>query len=320
MNGYIENDEIPVFLINGFLEAGKTSFIAYTMSEEYFHIEGPTILILCEEGEVAYDPRLLKREDTTVIAVENEDRLTKEYFEELQKEYRPERVIIEYNGMWKDPGELVFPDKWVMYQQLTIMDGSTLGTYLANMKALMGPMLKNSELCIVNRCDDIPEEKLLDYKRKLRPMLFKGSTVIMENRYGEIELEVLDEELPYDVSGDTVIISDEDYGVWFIDAKDYPARYLGKTVEFRAQILKPASLDKDEFVPVRMVMTCCEADMQPLGYIASYSGIDSFKDGDWVMVQAEFSLKEHREYEGEGPYLTVKKLTRTGEAKGPAGF
>ena len=59
MNGYIENDEIPVFLINGFLEAGKTSFIAYTMSEEYFQIEGPTIVLLCEEGEVAYDPWLL---------------------------------------------------------------------------------------------------------------------------------------------------------------------------------------------------------------------------------------------------------------------
>ena len=42
----IRNDEIPVFLINGFLEAGKTSFIAYTLGEDYFHIDGNTLLIV----------------------------------------------------------------------------------------------------------------------------------------------------------------------------------------------------------------------------------------------------------------------------------
>ena len=45
----IRNDEIPVFLINGFLESGKTSFIAYTLNEDYFHIGGNTLLIVCEE-------------------------------------------------------------------------------------------------------------------------------------------------------------------------------------------------------------------------------------------------------------------------------
>ena len=60
MADIIQNDEIPVFLINGFLDAGKTSFIAYTISEEYFHINGNTLLIVGEEGETGYDERLLK--------------------------------------------------------------------------------------------------------------------------------------------------------------------------------------------------------------------------------------------------------------------
>ena len=67
MNGMIDENEVPVFLINGFLESGKTSFIAYTLSEEYFHIEGGTLLIVCEDGEVEYDKKLLKREDVTIL-------------------------------------------------------------------------------------------------------------------------------------------------------------------------------------------------------------------------------------------------------------
>ena len=31
-----QGEGIPVFLINGFLESGKTSFIQYTMNQDYF--------------------------------------------------------------------------------------------------------------------------------------------------------------------------------------------------------------------------------------------------------------------------------------------
>lgn len=320
MNGIIEDNEIPVFIINGFLDSGKTSFIAYTLSEEYFHIEGDTLLLVCEDGEVKYDKRLLKREKVTRIDIASKEELSKEYFEQLNELYKPERILIEYNGMWGDPGELCFPEEWVVYQQLTVVDGTTIGVYLNNMKSLMGAMLRNSELCIVNRCDDKQNSELLEYKRKLRPMLISGSTVVMENKYGEVELETLDEELPFDVKADIIEIGNEDYGIWFIDAKDYPQRYCGKKVAFTAQIMKPKGLKKGEFVPVRIVMTCCEADMQPLGYIAYFKDIDAYKDGDWVKLVAEFRLENREEYRGEGPYLNILSMTLTGPVSGAAGF
>ena len=40
-----------VYIINGFLESGKTEFISYTLGQPYFHIKGKTLLILCEEGD-----------------------------------------------------------------------------------------------------------------------------------------------------------------------------------------------------------------------------------------------------------------------------
>ena len=53
----MNEDKMPLFLINGFLEAGKTQFIKFTMQQDYFQTEGKTLLIVCEEGEEEYDDR-----------------------------------------------------------------------------------------------------------------------------------------------------------------------------------------------------------------------------------------------------------------------
>ena len=316
----IRDDEIPVFLVNGFLEAGKTSFINYTINEEYFHIDGNTLLLVCEEGECEYPPKMLWNEKTFMVTVDDKEQLTTDFMAGELKKNRCERVIIEYNGMWGDPSELHFPANWVLYQQITLMDGSTLGSYLSNMKALMGPMLKDTELCIVNRCDDKSHEELLNFKRQLRPMMQQGSILVMENRYGEIELETLDEELPYDVKSKEIIIKPEHYGTWYLDARDYPKRYVGKTVDFTARIMRSPKMERDMFVPGRMAMTCCENDMAFLGYLARYADADKFKIGDWVHLRAKFGLEERTEYEGEGPVLEVLSIEPAKEIKEPAGF
>ena len=51
----------PVYMINRFLESGKTEFITYTLAQPYFRIKGTTLIILCEEGEVEYDSQLLAK-------------------------------------------------------------------------------------------------------------------------------------------------------------------------------------------------------------------------------------------------------------------
>ena len=45
----------PVYIINGFLESGKTEFICYTLDQPYFQIKGRTLLLVCEEGENEYE-------------------------------------------------------------------------------------------------------------------------------------------------------------------------------------------------------------------------------------------------------------------------
>ena len=90
----------PVYVINGFLESGKTEFISFTLSQPYFQIKGKTLLLLCEEGENEYDEALLKRSRTEVELLEEEADFNPEKLTELEKKHKPERIIIEYNGMW----------------------------------------------------------------------------------------------------------------------------------------------------------------------------------------------------------------------------
>ena len=89
---------IPVYLINGFLESGKTEFIKYTISQPYFQTRGTTLLILCEEGELEYEEALLKKTRTVMEVIEDEEDFTIEQLMELEKKHKPERIIIEFNG------------------------------------------------------------------------------------------------------------------------------------------------------------------------------------------------------------------------------
>lgn len=235
----MNEDRMPLFLVNGFLEAGKTEFLQFTMEQEYFQTEGKTLLIVCEEGEEEYEEELLASTNTTAVYVDELEKLTPEYLEELELLYNPERVLMEWNGMWNQD-DLRIPKDWMVYQQITIIDGSTFELYVNNMKPLLGAMVRGSELIIMNRCDGI--EDLDSYRRTLKAMNPKAE-LIFEDEEGEIE-EITEADLPYDMSAEVIEISPEAYGIWYIDTLDKPERYRGKTVEFVAMALKAPNFPK----------------------------------------------------------------------------
>ena len=84
----------PVYIINGFLESGKTEFICYTLEQPYFQIRGKTLLLVCEEGEIEYEEELLKKSRTNLVLIEREEDFNTSHLIELEKKYKPERIII----------------------------------------------------------------------------------------------------------------------------------------------------------------------------------------------------------------------------------
>ena len=81
----------PVYMINGFLESGKTEFICYTIEQPYFQIKGRTLLIVCEEGEGEYGEKLLQMSRTDMVLIEDEEDFNTSHLIELEKRYKPER-------------------------------------------------------------------------------------------------------------------------------------------------------------------------------------------------------------------------------------
>ena len=301
--------EKPVFVINGFLEAGKSRFIKFTMEQGYFYTKGKTLLIVCEEGEEEYGEDLLARTNTVALYCGEPDEVTPEKLARLEALHNPERIMIEWNGLWMQD-LLELPDEWFVNQMVTILDTSTLDLYLKNMKAYMGPMLKGSELVICNRADRIPQEVLANYHLQIRAMAQK-SEIIFEGEDGEIRGD-FSIELPYDIEKEELKIESQDFGIFYIDAMDRPEKYLGKTVEFTGQVLKPPSAPKDVIIPGRMVMTCCENDMQFLGMVCRYEGAGHYKNRDWIKVRAEFRFEDHALYGTRGPVLYAREVVRTG--------
>lgn len=300
-------ERIPLFLINGFLEAGKSSFLKFTMEQEYFRTEGTTLLIVCEEGEIEFEDEMLKDTNTKLVTVDDQEQLTPEFLKELEVAYAPERVLMEWNGMW-DITKLELPRDWDLYQQITIVDGSTLDLYLGNndLKGLLGVMVRNTELVIVNRCDDVLD-KVESYRRVIKGMNAQVQ-VVFEDSEGEIDEEISEEDLPYDMKADVIEIPADAYGIWYIDAMDHKERYEGKTFEFTAMVLKNADFPKNYFVPGRMAMTCCEADMTFLGFMCKAREARHLETKQWVRVKAKMAYEYRPEYQGEGPMLYAESV------------
>ena len=288
----------PVYIINGFLESGKSEFINFTLEQPYFQIKGKTLLLLCEEGEIEYDEALLKKSRTVLELIEKEEDFNSTKLIELEKKYKPERIIVEYNGMWNFKN-MKLPWHWRVEQQITTIDASTFPMYFTNMRSLLAEMIRNSEMIIFNRCDGV--EELSTYKRNVKAINAKAD-IIFEDANGEIN-EIFEDDLPYDLKQDTLELDNYGYGIWYLDSLDHLERYIGKKVTFTALVLKPENFPKDYFVPGRMAMTCCADDMAFLGFACEYDKADALEQKQWVKVTAKVAKEYWADYNGEGPIL-----------------
>lgn len=302
----------PVYVINGFLESGKTEFICYTLAQPYFQIKGRTLLIVCEEGEVEYDEKLLTKSRTDMVVIDEEEDFNTSHLIELEKKYKPERIIIEYNGMWNFKN-MKLPWHWTVEQQITTVDASTFPMYFTNMKSLLAEMIRKSEMIIFNRCDGV--EDLSVYKRNVKA-INQQADIIFEDSQGEIN-QIFEDDLPYNLNDPIIELDNQGYGIWYLDSLDNLDRYIGKTIQFVAMVLKPKEFPKGFFVPGRMAMTCCADDMAFLGFACEYDKADTLTEKQWVKVTAKVSKEYFADYEGEGPVLKAIRVEQTKAPKEP---
>ncbi len=73
----------------------------------------------------------------------------------------------------------------------------------------------------------------------------------------------------------------------------------------------PELLKDDEFIPGRLAMTCCVADLAVTGLICHYDQASELEQDSWVTVEGTFFIGQY-EYAGnqyDDPQLKVTKIT-----------
>lgn len=308
------DSRIPLYLITGFLDSGKTSLLRDTLNMDYFNDGQRTVLLLCEEGEEEYDPQFLSQRNCRAIPIEDHSQLNTEFLSEIDRRYQPERVLMEYNGMWPIQvlRELKLPRNWGLYQAIDVIDGSTFEMYRSNMQSMVIDMVTEADMVLFNRCT--PEMPLSGWKRSVRAVN-RMCEIVFEDVNGE-ELEVEDI-LPYSLEEDHLTLEDEDYGIWYLDIQEHPERYVGKTITYKAQAMTGMKLPRGCFVPGRNAMTCCAEDIRFFGFLCRYERARALRKGEWITVTAEIRWEEADVYEGEGVVLYAQQVEKAPAPQDP---
>ncbi len=304
--------EVPTYIITGFLESGKTSFVIETMREGQFADGNSTAYFLCEEGIEEIDTELLEKNRFKIYPVESEADITKEFFLSVERKDHPDRVMIEYNGMWDQDTLLeALPDQWLLAEAIATVDAGTYETYLNNMKMMILNQFAYSDLILFNRCKE--GQDLAMYKRTAHAKN-RRAQVIFEMEDGTMRNDIK-EELPYDINAPVISIEDDDFGLWYLDVYDNLQNYMGKTVRFKGQVYKPRRGKADYFVPGRFAMTCCAADIQFVGFPCRFDRSSKLKDKAYVMVTAVIQASKNPNNNQPAPYLIAKTVEKAEPAE-----
>ena len=256
---------VPVYLITGFLESGKTSLASSIFEDDRYTNGGKVLLLCCEEGETEYDPAKLEKHRVTLVNLEEAEELTSERLGKLNREIRPSCVIVEYNSMWSIDllGKLRLPMYWDWAQIVNTADATTFENYMTNMRKLLTDPMKEADLIIINRCG--PDFNKSSWRKQLRA-LNSNATILFENLDGSMEDGIRDEDLPYDLKAEIIDISEEQFGLMYLDSMDHPERYDGKKVRIVGQAFQKKNFPKGYYYFGRNAMTCCANDIQACGW------------------------------------------------------
>lgn len=158
-----------VDLITGFLSSGKTSFIN-TIIDDFSKDE--VLIIQCELGkeEISLDKYNRNINIKKISSMENlnEDDLIRSI-----KFYDPKRVFIECNGVSETKKfiEKVKVGRLKDYLKIglvvNLIDMTTFNMFLKNIPSMIIPNISLSNLIILNKCNEISEDSLKEYKNMI---------------------------------------------------------------------------------------------------------------------------------------------------------
>ncbi len=302
-------DEISVYLFLGFLESGKTKFIQETLEDPRMENGEKTMLLVCEEGEEEYDPHTFKVKNVVVVTLENAGELTLENLEELTNKHKPQRIIVEYNGMWLLQQFFdAMPESWVINQMMTFFDANTFLGYNQNMRQLVFDKIQMTQMVVFNRFK--PQMDKMEFHKIVRGVS-RRPDIVYEYLGGNPEFDDIEDPLPFDKNAKIIEIEDRDFAWFYRDMAENTMDYVGKRVKFKGMVALSKKVPQGYIVLGRHIMTCCEADIAYDGFAVKLGdGAPQVQTRDWLTVTAKIIYEYNAVYRSKGPVLVAEKVER----------
>ncbi len=298
--------EIPVYLFLGFLDSGKTTFIQETFEDPRFdEPRERTLLLVLEEGEIEYVPARFAVK-TYMIETLASEALTQENLQALVKKHKPDRVVVEYNGMMTlDAFFEAMPENWAIAQVMTFFDANTFLAYNRNMRQLVFDKIQYASLVVFNRFKgNFSQEEF----HKVVRAVSRRPDIVYEYIGGKAVYDEIVDPLPFDVDAPIVEIEDRDYAFFYRDLMEDMEKYEGKIVRFKGLVAVDKRMPQGTIVVGRHIMTCCEADIAYSGMVCLHAASLPLRTRDWVIVTGRIDLGEHKIYGQRGPILKATSI------------
>ncbi len=302
------NDK-PVFIFTGFLGGGKTEFIQDTLSNPEFGNDGRTLLVVCEYGELEYEPEKFAGPGVEIVRINSEDELKNGALIEAVKNAKKfDRVIVEYNGMWMLESLFAgMPRNWFVAQEMTLFDATTFEIYNKNMRQLCFDKMKTAEMVVFNRFTHGADK--MPFHKEVR-IANRRSIIVYEYGPHDMEVDDIEDPLPYDMNAKRIDLDPDWYAEWYRDINENMDVYDGKIIKLKGRVALVDELPSGQFAVGRHVMTCCEDDIQFAALMAYATDTSDLKVGDWVEIEAKIRVEYEKAYGEKGPVLRCKSVTK----------
>ena len=304
-------DMIPLILVTGFLDAGKTTFIQSILEDPQFLAGEKVLILLCEEGEEELNRAKIPHEHVTIRTLESVGDLTAEKLSGWEKEASATLVILEYNGMWQ-LNDLFdrMPSNWGIAQETMVVDSETIDSYNANMRQLVVDKLTTAEMVIFNRVR--PDQDRMPFHKLVRG-ISRGAQIVYDLTDGTSEEDTIEDPLPYDINAPVIEIADKDFAIFYRDLCEEEEKYDGKTIRYKGLIANNGKLPKKTFLAGRHIMTCCVEDIRYCALVCEWERARDLPHESWAVIQGKINLRFSRIYGSKGPVITVTDVTEHAE-------
>lgn len=179
--------KINVEIITGFLGAGKTLFLNSLINET--QVEDEKVLVFqLEQGK----SKIYKSNDINypikIIYIKELDDFKEKVLHEISK-YKPNRILIEYNGtadineILEILNEKIYKEHIKISTIYFIGNCISLKEYIDNIGSFIVPFIKNANMIILNNIDECSKEQLDKCIERVKNINPKSYVLKIDNKY-----------------------------------------------------------------------------------------------------------------------------------------